>query len=315
MATVLVGDPLLVSRAFGIGEDFVGPPHRVVVPPDFSPDVMRTGLAQADVLLTAHDMVTAETMDAAPQLKLIAKPGIGVDNIDVEAATARGIMVANAQGTRSQAVAEHALMLALAAARQMTAGRSATDPIVALELGGKTLGVLGFGEAGSRVATMGAALGMRVVSTTRTPPATTSVPVDFVALDDLFARSDVLVVCAPLTPETNGLVDERRLRAMPPGGVLVNVARGAVVRTPDLVRVLESGHLAAAGLDVTDPEPLPSDHALRRMPNVVLTPHVAGRTVQSQQRAIERLRTNVTAVLEGRTPPDVVNPAARQDPA
>lgn len=315
MAIVLVGDPLLVTPAFNIGEDFFGAAHRVVVPATFSPGPAQEGLAQADVLLTAHEMVTAEVMDAAPQLKLIAKPGIGVDNIDVQAATDRGILVTNAQGTRSQAVAEHGLLLALAAARQLTAGHSATQPIVALELGGKTLGVLGFGEAGSRVAAVGAALGMRVVSTTRTPPAATSVPVDFVALDDLFARSDVLVVCAPLTPETNGLVDEQRLRSLPSGAVFVNVARGAIVRTEDLVRVLEDGHLAAAGLDVTDPEPLPEDHALRTMSNVVLTPHVAGRTVQSQARAIGRLRANVAALLDGNTPPDVVNPAARRDPA
>ena len=314
MATVLVGDPLLVTTAFGIGDDFIGAPHRVVVPGSFAPGAAQPGLADADVLLTAHEMVTADVMDAAPRLRLIAKPGIGVDNIDIDAATERNILVTNAQGTRSQAVAEHAVLLALAAARQMTAGHAGTGPIVAQELGGKTLGILGFGQAGSRVAAAGAALGMRIVSCTRTPPASTAVPVEFVDVEGLFSRANVVVICAPLTPQTTAMVDGRLLRSLPAGAILVNVSRGAIVRTDDLVSALEDGHLAAAGLDVTDPEPLPADHVLRRMPNVVLTPHVAGRTVESQRRAIDRLRTNVQAFLDGRTPPDGVNPDVATQP-
>lgn len=314
MATVLVGDPLLATTAFGIGEDFLQPPHRVIVPESFEPGADQTGLEEADVLLTAHEMVTAQMMDAAPRLRLIAKPGIGVDNIDIEAATARNILVTNARGTRSQAVAEHAVLLALAAARQLTAGHTGTGPIVAQELGGKTLGVLGFGEVGSRVAAVGAALGMQVVSSTRTPPPSTGVPVDFVSVEELFARANVLVVSASLTPQTTSLVDARLLRSMPADAIFVNVSRGAIVRTDDLVSALQDGHLAAAGLDVTDPEPLPDGHVLRRMPNVVLTPHVAGRTVESQPRAIQRLRHNVQAFLDGQVPPDLVNPEVSPEP-
>ena len=306
MATILIGDPLLATPAFGVGTDFIGAPHQVVLPPSFAPGAAQPGLAEAEVLLTAHEMVTAEVMDAAANLRLIAKPGVGVDNIDVGAATARGVLVTNARGTRAQAVAEHALLLALSAARQIGAAHPSEAPLVAVELGGKTLGVLGYGDAGSRLARMGTGLGMRVAASTRTVPPGGVDDVEFVGLDELFARADVLAVCAPLTPETTHLVDERLLRLLPEDAVFVNVARGQIVVTDDLVRVLRSGHLVGAGLDVTDPEPLPSDHPLRSLPNVVLTGHVAGRTRESQRRAVEAMRTNVMALLDGKTPPDIV---------
>jgi phosphoglycerate dehydrogenase-like enzyme len=149
---------------------------------------------------------------------------------------------------------------------------------------------------------------MTVVASSRTPdPARVpDVPVRFVAIDDLFREAHAVVLCVPLTDETRGLVDRAAMASMKDGVFLVNVARGPVVVTDDLVEVLRSGHLGGAGLDVTDPEPLPPDHPLRSIPNVVLSPHNAGRTVESQAAALERMRANVRSVLAGEGPLDPV---------
>lgn len=309
MVTILIADARLARPSSGISRDFLGPPHRVVIPETFAAGAAQPGLSEADVLLTGHAPVTAAMMAAAPRLRLIAKAGSGVDNIDVEAATTRGIMVANAPGARSPAVAEHALFLAMAVARRPSILSPRQGRVTARELRGTTLGILGYGAIGSRLAQMSQALDMDVVACTRTPPAAPVPGVEFVDLKQVFTGSDVLVVCTSLTPETLHLVDEPLLRTMPSDAILVNVSRGPVVRTDDLVTVLRSGRLLGAGLDVTDPEPLPQDHPLRALPNVVLTPHVAGQTREAQQRAVACLHRNVQAALEGRLPPDLVNPA------
>jgi phosphoglycerate dehydrogenase-like enzyme len=181
------------------------------------------------------------------------------------------------------------------------AGDPAWRDALAVQLGGKTLGVVGLGEIGSLVARFGHGLGMTVVASTRTPePARVpDVPVRFVGFDDLLREADAVVLCVPLTDETRGLVDRAALAASKEGALLVNVARGPVVVTDDLVDALRSGRLGGAGLDVTDPEPLPAEHPLRSMPNVVLSPHNAGRTVESQAEALERMRDNVRSVLAG----------------
>jgi phosphoglycerate dehydrogenase-like enzyme len=309
MARVVVVDPLLVTPGFGIGPAWAGPEHVVVVPPAFDREALAPLLSDAEALLTAHAPVTDDLLGLAPRLRLVAKPGAGVDNIDVEAARRRGVMVTNVPGARGRAVAEHALFLLLSLARKAwMADDPAWRDALAVQLGGKTLGVVGLGEIGSLVARFGHGLGMTVVAYSRTPdPARVpDVPVRFVAIDDLLREADAVVLCVPLTDATRGLVDRAAMASMRDGAFLVNVARGPVVVTDDLVDALRSGRLGGAGLDVTDPEPLPPDHPLRSIPNVMLSPHNAGRTVESQAAALERMRANVRSVLAGEGPLDPV---------
>jgi phosphoglycerate dehydrogenase-like enzyme len=309
VAQLLVVDPLLVTKEFGIDTDWVGDGHEVLIPTGFAIDDLTAHLERADGILTAHAPVTEDMMALAPKLRLIAKPGAGVDNIDIDAAAARGVVVTNVRGARGKAVAEHALFLMLYLARH---GWMRDDPAwqgtTSVQLGGKTLGVAGAGSIGSEVARSGHGLGMSVLVHTRTPDPgrIPDVPVTFVEREDLFARADVVVLCVPLSEETYRMVDRDSLAAMKPGALLINVARGPVVDTDALLEAIRDGRLAGAGLDVTDPEPLPADHELRRFPNVLISPHNAGRTFESQAEALERMRTNVRLVLAGEPPIDRV---------
>jgi phosphoglycerate dehydrogenase-like enzyme len=309
IARILVVDPLLVSEGFGIGPGWAGPQHEIVVPPGFEPDDLRSLLADVEAILTAHAPVTEEMLGLAPKLRLVAKPGAGVDNIDVAAAARRGVTVTNVPGARGRAVAEHALFLLLSLARKAwLRGDPSWSDALAVQLGGKALGIVGLGEIGSLVARFGHGLGMVVLASTRTPdPARVpDVPIRFVELEELLREADVVVLCAPLNDATRGMIDRSALASMKDGAFLVNVARGPVVVTDDLLEALRSGRLGGAGLDVTDPEPLPSDHPLRAIPNVVLSPHNAGRTMESQAEALDRMRANVRSVLSGSEPLDPV---------
>jgi phosphoglycerate dehydrogenase-like enzyme len=237
----------------------------------------------------------------APMLRLVAKPGAGVDNIDVAAAARRGVTVTNVSGARGRAVAEHALFMMLHLARRgWLRGDPAWRDTPATQLGGKTLGIVGLGDIGSHLARSGHGLGMQVVAHTRTPdPDRARVPVRFVDLDSLLREADVVVLCAPLTDATRGMIDRRALTTMKDDAYLINVARGPMVSTDDLLEAMRSGRLAGAGLDVTDPEPLPQDHGLQVLPHVLISPHNAGRTVESQAEALTRMRENVRLVLSG----------------
>ena len=309
MARVLVVDPLLLTPAFGVGPGWAGPEHDILVPAGFEPGDLRPHLPEAVAILTAHAPVTAEMMESAPGLRLVAKPGAGVDNIDVRAAARRGVVVTNVTGARGRAVAEHALFMMLYLARRAwMRGDPAWRDTVSTQLGGKTLGVVGFGEIGTRVARFGHGLGMRVIVHTRTPDPrrVTSGPVEFVGFGELLRRARFVVLCVPLTAETRGMIDRSALLVMAEDAYLVNVSRGPVVMTDHLLEVMRSGRLAGAGLDVTDPEPLPPGHGLRRLPNVLISPHNAGRTVESQAEALERMWTNVRLVLSGQPALDPV---------
>jgi D-3-phosphoglycerate dehydrogenase / 2-oxoglutarate reductase len=302
IARLLVVDPLLISEGFRIGPEWAGPEHEVLIPDGFEIEHLRPLLPEVAALLTAHAPVTEEMIALAPELRLVAKPGAGVDNIDVAAAARRGITVTNVSGARGRAVAEHALFMMLHLARR---GWLRDDPAwrdtVATQLGGKTLGIVGLGDIGSHLARFGDGLGMQVVAHTRTPDRDRAqgIPVRFVDLPTLLREADVLVLCAPLTDATRGMIDRRALTTMKDGAYLINVARGPLVSTDDLLEVVRAGRLAGVGLDVTDPEPLPEDHALRRFPHVLISPHNAGRTIESQAEALMRMRENVRLVLSG----------------
>lgn len=310
MAQLLVVDPLLITDEFGIDGGWAGPEHEVLIPPGFALDDLKPLLEMTEGILTAHGLVTEEMIELAPSLRLIAKPGAGVDNIDVRAATDRGVMVTNVRGVRGKAVAEHALFMMMYLARHAwMRDDPAWQGTTSVQLGGKSLGIVGIGEIGAHLARSGHGLGMEVISHTRTPDPgrVAGVPVSFVERDALLARSDFVVLSLPLTEETHRMIDRSTLALMKDDAYLINVSRGPVVATDDLLEALTQGALAGAGLDVTDPEPLPPDHGLRALPNVLISPHNAGRTFESQAEALGRMRENVRLVLSGATPIDPVS--------
>ncbi|MGZ8601616.1 MAG: NAD(P)-dependent oxidoreductase [Actinomycetota bacterium] len=311
MARLLIVDPLLVTEEFGIGAGWAGPEHDVVIPPAFALDDLKPSLGSAEGILTAHGLVTEEMMALAPGLRLIAKPGAGVDNIDVAAAATRGITVTNVRGVRGRSVAEHALFMMTYLARH---GWMRDDPAwqgtTSVQMGGKTLGIAGLGEIGGHLARFGHGLGMEVIVHTRTPgpDRVSGVPVSFVERPALVERADFLVLCLPLTDETHHMIERTTLASMKDDAHLINVSRGPVVASDDLVAALSDRRLAGVGLDVTDPEPLPPDHELRSFPRVLISPHNAGRTFESQAEALGRMRENVRLVLAGQPPIDLVTP-------
>lgn len=280
-----------------------------MIPPGFEMEDLRPLLPEVEAILTAHSPVTEEMIVLAPRLRLVAKPGAGVDNIDVAAAARHGVSVTNVTGARGRAVAEHALFMMLHLARRAwLQGDPGWRDSIATQLGGKTLGIVGLGDIGSHLGRFGHGLGMQVIAHTRTPDAdrVPDVPVRFVGLGALLRDSDVVVLCVPLTEETRGMIDRSALAMLKDDASLINVARGPIVSTDDLLETMRSGRLAGAGLDVTDPEPLPQDHGLRALPHVLISPHNSGRTFESQAEALERMRRNVRLVLAGDAPIDLV---------
>lgn len=240
-----------------------------------------------DAVISRTVPLTARDMAACPTLRIVCKHGVGVPNIDVAAATARGIPVCVTPGANAQSVGEMTLGLMFSAARriawmdaELRAGRwsRAQD---GLELQGRTLGLIGLGAVGRKVAAVAMALGMPVVAF---DPSVKALPdaLDGVRLlpnvDAVVEAADVLSLHVPLNDATRGLIDAARIARMRPGAILINTARGEVVDEDALIAALRSGHLRAAGLDTMSVEPLPVDHPLLLLPNVVLTPHVGGST-------------------------------------
>ncbi|MCI2239475.1 C-terminal binding protein [Paenibacillus sp. TRM 82003] len=270
--------------------------------------------AGAEGVLVQYARITADVMDALPGLRAVGRYGVGVDSVDVEAATARGIAVCNVPDYGVDAVSDHALALALAASRGLVrmdrsvrAGRpdlAAVRPVHALR--GRTFGVVGTGRIGTATARKAAALGFEVIG--HDPGCAGPDDVPLVGLDELLERSHVVSLHAPLTDGTRGLIGRERLARVRPDAVLVNTSRGGLVDTDALVEALQRGRLAGAGLDVTDPEPLPAGHPLLGMDQVVLTPHLAWYTEESYAELKRRTAANVVDVLAGRRPRDVLNP-------
>jgi phosphoglycerate dehydrogenase-like enzyme len=239
-------------------------------------------LPETDVLWHALEPCTAEMIAAAPGLKLIQKIGIGVNTIDLEAAKARGIPVCNLPGTNSRAVAELTLAMMLCALRRLPSFDASvrrgvwTDPLLEDglgELGGRVVGLVGYGAIPRLLAPVLTAMGCRVLYTDQAPVA--DALGEFRSLPALLAEADVVTLHVPLTPETTHLIDAASLARMKPGAVLINTARGGLVDQPALTEALQSGRLAAAGLDVFETEPPDFSAPLFRLPNVVVSPHVA----------------------------------------
>jgi len=275
--------------------------------------------AQA-VVASARVRYDAELMDRVPGLRVISRTGIGVDNIALDAATSRGIAVCNVPDGPTVSTAEHAVTLLMAAAKQIPAAAQSLrdghgdlfNDYQGIELDGLTLGLVGLGQIGRRVARICGAVGMQVVAYDPylDPAVAESVPAELVEdLESLLRRADVVSLHAPLTEQTSRMIDRERLALMKPGAILVNTARGGLVEEDALLEALDSGHIRGAGLDVFDPEPPQPDNPLLHRPDVIATPHIAGATLASKDRLWRIAITQALQVLRGETPPNLVNPA------
>jgi glyoxylate reductase len=258
-----------------------------------------------------HPVVDGGMLDRLPGLKVISNYGVGVDHIDLAEARARSIPVGNTPGVLEGATADLAFALLLATARKVVQGdryaRSAAftryDPAYMLgrEVHGATLGIIGLGQIGRQVARRALGFDMTVLYHNRRPrpEVESELGVRFVSFDRLLSESDYLVLTVPLTDQTRGLIGAEALARMKPTAILVNVARGPVVEKSALLDSLKAGRIAAAALDVTDPEPLPRDHPLLALDNLVITPHLGSATEQTRQRMAELSVANLLAGLRG----------------
>ncbi|MFN8204832.1 MAG: phosphoglycerate dehydrogenase [Solirubrobacteraceae bacterium] len=274
--------------------------------------------ASVDAILATLVPLNAAVIEAGAGVKIIAKVGAGTDNIDVAAATRRNIPVCNTPGANAESVADHVLALILAIARRLLpldavtrAGRGwePWPPYLGEELGGKVLGILGFGRTGQAVARRARAFGMECraydpFAGALAPEATADVTLT--ALDELLAVADYVSLHVPLSDDTRALVGVRELALMKPTAVLINTSRGPVVDEPALVRALRAGGIRAAGLDVFADEPAVAN-PLFELDNVVLTPHVAGMTTEATANACRLAAESIVAALRGEVPPRMVN--------
>ncbi len=276
-------------------------------------------LGEADAIVASVRVYGAEVMDLAPRVQVICRTGIGYDKVDVAAATRRGIAVCNTPDAPTISTAEHAVALMLAVAKRLPSAaaelRAGGGDFFAqhqgMELHGKTLGLVGLGRIGGRVAAVARALGMQVhaFDPYAPPDRAAALGVEVAgSLDALLTAADVVSLHVPLTEETRGLMDAARFSAMRPGSLLINTARGGLVDQEALLRALEEGPLAGAGLDVTEPEPLDPSHPLLHRDDVIVTPHVASATVAGKDRIYRQAIAQALQVLRGERPPHLVNP-------
>ncbi|MCS7206661.1 MAG: glycerate dehydrogenase [Dehalococcoidia bacterium] len=278
------------------------------LPPSEADLAQRLRDAHVAVNIRSSSRFSEAVLAQCPHLRHIAVYGIGVDNIDLEACRRRGIVVSNTPGYSADSVAELAIALLLAVANRLVVhdrlirqGRWAERGYRTL-LAGKTLGVVGLGPIGERVAALGKALGMRVVAWTfhPSPERAQRLGVEFVSLEDLFRQSDAVSLHLRLSPESRGLVSRRLLEMMKPTAILVNTARGPVVDEEALADLLAQKRIAGAGLDVFGREPLPPEHPFCRLDNVVLSPHTGGMTPEATAAGMAMVVENIRAWLEGR---------------
>ena len=308
MARILVIDPMMSKLKPG----WLGSGYEVVQPKSYEPEDIAPELPGANGLLTAFRPVPAEMIEAAPNLKVVARPGAGVDNIDIEAATRRGVMVCNVTGVRGRALAEHAFFMMLYLSRHawMKDDQAAWVETPPEQLTGKTLGVVGLGDIGGNVVKIGQGFGMKILVNTRTPDPgrAPGAEIEFISFEKMCPKADFIVLAMPLVPETQGLIRAETLKKMKESAIVINLARGQAIVTDDLLEAIQAGRIAGAGLDVTDPEPLPDGHPLFSIPQVLITPHNGSRTSETTAAAMGRMADNIHKAMAGERPIYLVNP-------
>ena len=271
------------------------------------------------VIVRSSTRITRDSLQYAKRLRVIGRAGVGVDNIDVAAATERGVAVLNAPSGNTLSAAELTLALLLslarsipAADRSMRAGEWDRKSFTGFELHGKTLGLIGAGRIGGEVARRARAFGMHVIVSDPylSDERALELDVERVAFDDLIEQADVVALHVPLTEATNGLIGARELARMKRTAVIINAARGEVIQEDELVNALRSGAIAGAALDVFHQEPLPADHPLRSLPNVVLTPHLGAQTAEAQHSVAVEISDGVRRALVASDMTSAVNAPA-----
>ena len=278
-----------------------------------TPEELKAMIGQYDGLaIRSATKVTREILDAATNLKVIGRAGIGVDNVDIPYASAKGVVVMNTPFGNSITTAEHAISLIMALARQVPtadrrtqAGEWPKNDFMGVEVTGKTLGLIGAGNIGSIVASRALGLRMKVVAYDPfvQPARAAQMGVKLLSLDELLEVSDFITVHLPKTPETLGLIGDEALHKVKPSVRIVNAARGGIVDEAALVAALAARRIAGAGLDVFDVEPLPAGHALTTLDNVVLAPHLGWTTDDGYRRFAESAADVLLAYLDGREVP------------
>jgi glyoxylate reductase len=267
-------------------------------------------VADADAILSMlTDRIDGELMDAAPNLKAVANYAVGTDNVDLDAATERGIPVGNTPDVLTEATADLAWALLMAGARRLGEaerfvraghwGAWVPDAFLGVDVHGACLGVIGWGRIAQAFARRAEGFNMDVMHHSRSGG---------IPLDELLEKADFVSLHAPLTDETRGMIGARELELMKPRAVLINTARGELVDTSALTEALHLGTIGGAALDVTDPEPLPGEHPLLAAPNVTVVPHIGSATLRTRAGMADMAVDNLTAALEGEQMPHVANP-------
>lgn len=309
---VLIAEKLAQSAMDVLGSDF---DIRYVDGADRA--ALLPALSQADaVLIRSATTIDAEALAAAPSLKVVARAGIGLDNVDVKAATARGVLVVNAPRSNIITAAEHAVALLMAVARQipaahatMAAGEWKRSKFMGVEIAEKTVGVVGLGRIGQLFAARIAAFGTNVIAYDPylQPARAAALGVQLVDLPTLLREADIISIHLPKTPETLGLIGAEELATVKPTVLIVNAARGGLIDEQALADALAEGRIAGAGIDVYVTEPPSADNPLLRAPNIVLTPHLGASTEEAQDKAGTAVAKSVKLALRGDFVPDAVN--------
>lgn len=285
-----------------------------------APDEVVERSKGARIVLTNKVKITRQMMEQLPELHYIGVMATGFDIVDTQAATDHGITVTNVKGYSTDAVAQHTFALLLTLVNRV---ETHSDLVLdgewakskdftfretpLFEIAGKTMGLVGLGDIGQKVADIAMAFGMKVIAYRRNPAKTSDPNIEMVPLDEIFAQSDVVSLHLPLSPDTSGMVDRERLRAMKNTAYLINTARGALINEPDLAEALNNQLIAGAGLDVLSTEPPSQDNPLLHARNCVITPHIAWSLREARERLIGLIRENIEAYLAGQ-PINKVNP-------
>lgn len=288
----------------------------VIVQTDITPEELVNNIADFDaIVVRSRTKVTSEVIEASRKLKIIARAGVGVDNVDVKAATEKGIMVVNAPQSTSITVAEHTLGVILSLARKISiadksvkGGKWEKSKFMGRELSGKTLGVIGMGRIGSQVVSRCKAFNMEVLVNDPyiTEEVASRLGAEVVDRETLFKNADVITIHVPLTPETKHSIGEKEFHMMKEDAFIINCARGGIINEEDLYHALKDGKIGGAGLDVFETEP-PKDNPLLSLDNLVATPHIGASTKEAQRDAAIIVAREIIKVLSGNSPMNVLN--------